>query len=116
MIILEKEVLMNNSEELLKLIKEYPDLPVIPMVWYEIVADDCCSYWLGSFRNCSVGEYACYNSHVYTDREELEEEYYDRHDEEYNNMSDEEIEADIKTKTENLWIKAIIVWIDLPEN
>ena len=37
---------MTKTEELLKLIKENPDLPVVPMVNDEVVGDDSYRYWL----------------------------------------------------------------------
>ena len=74
---------MNNAKELIKLISENPELPVIPLVDpvfplvdYEIVADDW-DRWFGSFGRCYVGEYALYNNRFYEDREEFKEAYYD---------------------------------------
>lgn len=46
----------NNREELFRLMQENPDLPVVPMVDSEIVADDC-GYWLGSWGRACVDEY-----------------------------------------------------------
>ena len=37
-----------NREELFRLIKENPELPIVPMVDAEIVADDC-GYWIGAW-------------------------------------------------------------------
>ena len=108
--------MMNNkTAELIKLINENPELPILPMVASEIVCDDGYNYWIGSFGSCYVGEYAYYNDHFYTDRDDLEEEYYDRNYDEYADMTDEEAEIDIKAKTEHMWTKAILVYIDLPE-
>lgn len=45
-----------NREELFKLMKEYPDLPVIPMVDGEIPGDDC-GYWLGTWGEAQLDEY-----------------------------------------------------------
>lgn len=45
------------QNELLKLINDNPELPVIPLVDSEIVADDSCTYWLGAFGPASVEEY-----------------------------------------------------------
>lgn len=39
---------MSKTEELLKLIKENPDLPIVPMVDSEVVQDDF-GYWLGAW-------------------------------------------------------------------
>ena len=40
---------MSKAENLLQLIKENPDLPIVPMVDQEIVADDCCTWWIGKW-------------------------------------------------------------------
>ena len=42
--------------EIIKLIEENPDLPIVPMVDSEVVADDC-GYWLGKWGHCEVTEY-----------------------------------------------------------
>lgn len=47
---------MNSTKELLRLIKEYPDLPVVPMVDYEVVGDDY-GRWLGSWGRSEIAEY-----------------------------------------------------------
>lgn len=36
-----------NREELFRLMQAHPDLPIVPMVDSEIVADDCYSWWMG---------------------------------------------------------------------
>ena len=35
--------------EIIKLIEEHPDLPVVPIVDSEVVADDSCTYWIGKW-------------------------------------------------------------------
>lgn len=47
---------MTNTECLLKLIKENPDLPVIPAVDAEVVGDDS-HWWIGSWGRSKVTEY-----------------------------------------------------------
>jgi len=54
-----------KTKELLDLIKANPDLPVIPMVDYEVVCDDCCTYWMGSWGNAKVDEYYIRNERVH---------------------------------------------------
>jgi len=44
--------------DLLQLIKENPDLPVIPMVDSDVVAGDEYGYWIGSIGKCEVREFA----------------------------------------------------------
>lgn len=43
--------------ELLHLVEENPDLPVIPMVECEVVPDDGCERWISSFGAARVTEY-----------------------------------------------------------
>ena len=45
-----------NMEELFRLIKENPELPIVPRVDAEIVAEDC-GYWLGAWGRAEVDEY-----------------------------------------------------------
>lgn len=42
--------------EIIKLIEENPELPVVPMVDSDVVADDC-GYWLGKWGRCEITEY-----------------------------------------------------------
>lgn len=44
-------------DELFKLMHEHPELPVLPMVWEEVVVDDCSSYWLGSWGKARIEKY-----------------------------------------------------------
>lgn len=48
---------MTKSEELIKLIKENPCLPIVPMVDTEVVADDSFGWWLGAWGSSEVTEY-----------------------------------------------------------
>ena len=47
----------NNIKDLLTLIQENPDLPVVPMVDQEIVADECYTWWLGKWGRCKKTKY-----------------------------------------------------------
>lgn len=103
-------------KELLKLVEEHPELPVIPMVDYEVVASDDYGYWMGSFGKCRVGKYAIdychYNERVLLDEDEEEliesiaETKYNGTDEDYKRAEEE---------AKELWHDAIIVFIGLPE-
>lgn len=106
---------MNNEKtaELINLIKENPELPVVPIVDSEVVGDDG-GNWLGSFGNCYVSEYAYYDDGYFDEHGELEEAYYNNHEEDYDGMSEEEIKKDLEEKTKDMWIKAIIVYVGLP--
>lgn len=46
-----------EMEQFLELIKENPDLPIVPMVDSEVVADDCYQNWLGAWGRSEVTEY-----------------------------------------------------------
>lgn len=106
-----------KTAELLKLVAENPELPIIPQVDGEIVGDDSCLWWIGSFGCSVVAEYAAYNERFYEEYEknELEEEYYCRNEDKYAGMSEEEIDADVKKNTDAMWKKAILVRICLPD-
>ena len=100
-------------DKLFQLIKERAELPIVPMVYSEIVADDCCCRWMGSWGCAEIDKYLITDERVYFHSEENEElvEKFVLHDE-YISMSDEEL----KQAYENLpWIEAIIVNIDLTE-
>ena len=45
-----------NLDELFKLMRETPDLPVVPMVDGEIPGDDC-GYWMGAWGTAKLDEY-----------------------------------------------------------
>lgn len=105
---------MNNkqTEQLIQLIKENPELKVVPMVDSEVVAEDY-GYWLGNFGFCEVGEYTCYNDRFYDDKDSFIEDYYnDTYDDgRYDSLTDEEIDKLIAEETADWWTKAIIVYI-----
>lgn len=107
---------MNNeqTEKLLKLVSENPELPIIPFVWYEICADDS-GYWLGKFGECYVGEYALYGERYFEEREELIDWYLSVNSKELEDFSVDEAVKIAEDKTRLLWKKAILVYIELPD-
>lgn len=106
---------MNNIEKLIKLIQENPDLPVIPMVDYEIVADDDYQRWIGSIGDSKIGDFCIWNDKIYTDKQNLVE---DLIDEEYffSEETDDEILKSAQKEADKIMFKAIILNIDLPDN
>jgi len=44
-------------DEFLNLVKENPDLPIVPMVYYDVVGDDTYSWWLADWGRSEVTEY-----------------------------------------------------------
>lgn len=107
-----------NTAELLKLIQENPELPIVPMVDSEIVADDSYGRWLGAWGSSYIGFYLVGEEKVHfredDDFEEIESALTDGaiNYEEFEAMTDAEAEAAYASLP---WTKAIIVNIDLPE-
>ena len=106
--------------QFLNLVKENPELPVIPFVDAEVVADDDYSYWMGSFGNTYIDEYYAgkYRYYFKSDIDELVDDFYDEYGDskEYENLSDEDFEKAMREKAETVdWHKAILVYINLPE-
>lgn len=106
------------SKDLLQLIKDNPDLPIVPMVDAEVAGDDN-GYYMGSWRSVKVDEYIIspisqdYNDNV------IFKSYDDVFDTLERCMSAEEFEALPETEEECRpfydrlpWIKAIIVFIE----
>lgn len=105
-----------NREELFRLMQENPELPIVPMVDYEIVADDT-GRWLGSWGGSYIGEYLIGEEQVHfrenDDPSEVDKVLSERYgDDYYTDMTDEQ-EAEAYAGLP--WVKAIIVNIDLPE-
>lgn len=70
-----------RNQELLKLISENPDLPIIAMVDCDVVGEDS-GRWLGYFSRAELGEYATDDERYYDDREDFKERVFDYSDEE----------------------------------
>lgn len=102
-------------EEFFKLMAENPELPVVPMVDYEVIGDDS-GRWLGAWGNSYVGEYLIGEERVYfRDDEnfsEVERLIRERQgDEIFEIMNDQEAREEYAGMP---WIKAVVVNIDLP--
>ncbi|MGM0337693.1 hypothetical protein [Enterococcus sp. AZ007] len=109
------EIQKENVKTLLDLIKENPDLPIVPMVESEVVAGDDYTTWLGSFGKAEI-------DHIWDNGEQI---YFYSHDFEelVQNVLDE-IPAAVddkiadKTATDAVdkykWEKSIVVQIGLP--
>lgn len=113
----------SNTNELLRLIAENPDLPVVPMVDYEVVYEGY-GRWLGSFGTACVGEYALFGERYYEDREEFKEQYFNYHEEDlcerfnYDPVHDgtnDALEKYLDEVADKYFVKAILVNIGLPD-
>lgn len=101
-------------EELFQLIKDNTDLPILPMVDSEIVADDGCSRWTASWGSAYVGEYIIGNERIWFKNEDDAEKMLNDcvGGIDFYGMEDEKVHEEYEKLP---WIKAIIVNIDLPE-
>lgn len=104
-------------EELFRLMRENPDLPVVPMVDGEILRDDS-GYWLAGWGKSRVDEYlVCEHSERVAFKSEDDlfgtlEDYCPY--EEYEQLP--ESESECRPIYDALpWTKAIIVYIEAPE-
>lgn len=106
-----------KREKLFKLMKENPDLPIVPVVDYEVVGEET-AYWQGALGESRVGEYVSNidgRFHL-RDDEEMSEAYElveKKHG--YETVEKLSEEAVLKAYADLPWRKAIIVEIDLPE-
>ena len=114
-----------NLKELFDLIKKRPDLQIVAMVDSEIVADDGCCYWMGSWGSCLIDKYIIHEDYGVIFYEEgkpdtvdIFEKYFDYAecgiDEE---LPDEEALPLMRAKVDSLdWKEAIIVYIQVPDD
>lgn len=129
--------MIENTTKFLELVKEHPNLPIIPLVNFEVVCEDY-GNWVGSFGNCFVGEYTLFNDRFYDDKEEFKDDYYNYYESEINQkfgynpsleLPSKSLEAEQKVRennkkalndvnnyldeqANNFFKKAIIVYID----
>lgn len=103
---------MSKPNELIKLMQDNPELPIVPMVDGEI-AEDACGYWMGAWGQAEVDEYVVISEKVLfksdDDVFDVLERYFS--EEEFERLPEEESEC--RPYYEALpWKKAIIVFIN----
>lgn len=99
-----------NVENLLKLIKKHPTLPIVPMVDYDVAADDSYSTWMGAWGDARVDKYLIIKDRVY---------FYDEDDMEpvlearfgYDTLSEMTDNGCLSSYRSMPWTEAIIVSI-----
>lgn len=107
-------------EELFRLMRENPDLPVIPMVDTEVVAgDEFGYYWMAAWGKAEIKEFAIdewYGDGIirYKDDYGAEELLIEAIAECKYDGSDDDYER-AKTEVASMWTKAIIVCINTPD-
>ena len=108
---------MTTIEEFLQLVKDNPELPIIPMVDQEVVANDNCTWWMGKWNNQKVTSYYMGRDYIHFQDDDEEDvlgdmvgcDYYCTPDGRYiTELSEEEWDALYKSIP---WIKAIVVYI-----
>jgi hypothetical protein len=124
-------------KELLKLVAENPDLPIVAMVDGEIV-DDPSMMWLGSITHAVISDIGLIGERYYDNREDFKEAYYNKHDEELdqrfnykpcigtwgvftdevikaNDEASEMLEAFLDAKADEYMRKAIVIYVREPD-
>lgn len=109
---------MTKTERFLKLVRENPDLPIVPMVSEEVVGEGS-AWWEGEWSHSKVTEYYNGRNHIHF-RDDDEEDIlsdmagcaYDKTKDgrEIYDLSDEEWDECLDSLE---WKKAIVVYIDI---
>ncbi len=109
----------NNKEELIKLIQENPELPLVFMISNDEVAEDYGStvYEYFTAHKSEVYKYERYGDLIFSDDERYVIEYYCDYfgdEEKYKDLSDEEYEKVIKeyVNTNVEHYKAIVLYVN----
>ncbi len=109
-----------NREELLKLIRENPDLPIVPMVEYDVVSEDY-GYWTGAWGSAYIDEYVVVERGIFSKRVLFKSDddvfgTLEQYMSDYEFDCLPESEKECRPYYDNLpWIKAIVVYINAPE-
>ena len=104
-----------NVNHLFELIKDNPDLPIVPLVATECVHDDSYGYWLNKWGSAEIDEYYVEDGRFYLsdDFEELVDEWIDNNFQEYSDLTQEDLEdLAVEEVKKYDWIKAIVVRIE----
>lgn len=109
-----------NIKEILKLIEEHPDLPVIPMVGQDIVAD-CTDEWIASFGKAEIRKICMYEEAIIFYDEnpfkiaEALDFYHEFLGELFDSVSTGETNILTKESIDSLdWLEVIIVHVETP--
>lgn len=99
-----------NREKLLQLIRENPDLPIVPMVDSEVVADDFCAYWMGSWGSARIDQFLDTGERIFFSDDDPEDVLTEiKGWDWYSEATDEDIDAEFKALP---WERAIVVYIN----
>lgn len=99
----------------LGLVKEHPDLPIIPVVDGAVVSEDKCAAFIGDFVASCVGEFLEYDGVAYDNRGDFIADWQNNHhnDIEFCDMNEQELEDyAINFCDRQDWKKVICLYID----
>ena len=106
-----------NREQLFRLMGEYPDLPVVPMVDADVVCDGTVAYWHGSLGESELGAYVMGDDGIYFRTDELPEDWGDvlNHTVGAGDWWEAPYEKAFAVFQNLPWRECIVVSIELPE-
>ncbi|TGY90868.1 hypothetical protein E5329_23815 [Petralouisia muris] len=108
------DIQKRNLLHLFGLIRQNPDLPIVPMVNYEVVADDCALYWMAGWGDARIDSYILRDDRIWY-LSDGKEEIFENLFELPIDIPKEQEEKFMEDAVDSLpWIKAIIVKIELP--
>lgn len=112
-------------QKTLKLMQEHPNYPVVCWVNGEVVVEPDGGRWMGEITDAYIEEACFYNDRWYTDRKELEEDYYDYNYDDIaekvcglaDDVDDQDalIDAICKEATKDWFHSFIAIDVDIPE-
>lgn len=132
---------MQVNKDLVRIVAENPDLPIVAMVNGEVCWEDG-SYWMASFSSVEVTEVGLVGERYYDDRDSFKEAYYDKYDSELtkrfnyrpclsidnnrwgeispeeiraNEVAEAKLEAYLEERADEYMKKCIVVYIDEPD-
>lgn len=100
-----------DTKELLKIVAENPDLPIVPLVDSDVI----CDYYgrcLGKIGSVRVGEYAVYAETLFTNRDVFKSRYRSDNKGWLSKYTKDYAESILDKVSDIYFIKAIIVEID----
>lgn len=108
----------SKTDDLLKLIKENPDLEIVPMVDTDCVASDDFSWWIASWGSATIEEIYNHEERCYvrsSDEDYVGELIFDRLELNNPSWSDSYLEEQTEKELKEVeWEKVIAVKINLP--
>lgn len=103
-----------NLQQLLQLMTDHPELPVVPMVQGEVCGSDDCCYWLGAWHHSEIERYMLGEERIYFyDESDMEEPLTEAKGWDwYENASENEA---LEAYAALPWVDCIAVYISYPE-